>query len=358
MCVAAAGGSPIASRLQEIGAKQGAPPVYPFIPDSHSGRKVSPHLQGRGMMESFVGIDVAKDKLDIHVRPEGQAFAVARDGKGLAELVARMLLAPPTLIVLEATGGFERTVAAALAAAKLPIVVVNPRQVRDFARAIGRLAKTDAIDAAVIAQFAEAIRPEPRPILDEQAQVLDDLVSRRRQLVEMIVAETNRKKAMSNKRIVRGIERHILYLQNLLNDLDSDIDAAIRSSPVWREKEELLTSVPGVAEKTARTLIAELPELGTLDRRKIASLVGVAPVNRDSGKMRGKRHIQGGRTAVRCALYMAAVTAARCNPELRETYLRLKNAGKPPKVAIIAILRRLLVILNAIIRDKTPWKTA
>jgi len=309
-------------------------------------------------MDLFIGIDVAKDRLDVHVRPAGEAFGVAREAKGLAELVERLRSLTPALIVLEATGGFERTVAAALAAAKLPLVVVNPRQIRDFARAIGRLAKTDAIDAAVIAQFAEAIRPEPRPILDAEAQALDDMVSRRRQLIEMIVAETNRKKATTNKRIAREIDRHLLYLQKRLTGLDGDIDTAIRSSPVWREKEELLVSVPGVAQKTARTLIAELPELGSLTRRRIASLVGVAPMNRDSGTMRGKRRITGGRATVRSALYMAAITAARCNPTLSSAYQRLRHAGKPPKLALIAILRRLLIILNAILRDKTPWRPA
>jgi transposase len=309
-------------------------------------------------MESFIGIDVAKDKLDVHVRPSGEAFGVARDAKGLIDLVERLRMLTPTLIVLEATGGFERTVAAALAAAKLPLVVVNPRQIRDFARAVGRLAKTDAIDAAIIAHFAEAVRPEPRPILDSEAQALDDMVSRRRQLIDMIVAETNRKKAITHKRITREIDRHLLYLQKLLTELDGDIDDAIRSSPVWREKEELLISVPGVAQKIARVLIAELPELGTLDRRRIASLVGVAPINRDSGTMRGKRRVKGGRTNVRSALYMAAVTAARWNPPLREAYQRLRAAGKPPKLALIAILRKLLVVLNAIIRDRTPWKIA
>jgi len=310
-------------------------------------------------METYVGIDVAKDKLDVHVRPGGEVFCVTRDAKGLADLVQRLQALPaPMLIVLEATGGFERTVAAALAAAKLPLVVVNPRQIRDFARAVGRLAKTDAIDAAIIAHFAEALRLKPRPIRDDEAQALDDLVSRRRQLIDMIVAETNRQKAIVNKRIVREIGRHLLYLQKLLTELDGDIDNAVRSSPVWREKEELMVTVPGVAQKTARILIAELPELGALDRRRIASLVGVAPMNRDSGTMRGKRRIRGGRANVRSALYMATVAAIRWNPPLRETYQRLRAAGKPAKLAIIAIMRKLIVTLNAIIRDKTPWKTA
>jgi transposase len=309
-------------------------------------------------MEVFVGIDVAKDKLDVHLRPSAEAFSVARDGKGLAELVDRLRSVEPRLVVLEATGGFERVVASAVAGAKLPLVVANPRQIRDFARASGRLAKTDAIDAAVIAHFAETFRPEPRPLLDEQAQMLDELVGRRRQLVEMIGAEANRKRGVANKRIVRAIDKHLLYLQKLLTELDDDMDDAIRSSPAWREKEELLVSVPGVAEKTARMLIAELPELGQLDRRKIASLVGVAPMNRDSGTMRGKRRIQGGRATVRTGLYMAAVTAARSNPVLRETYKRLRDKGKPAKLAIIAVMRRLLTMLNAILRDKKPWRTA
>jgi transposase len=307
-------------------------------------------------VETFVGVDVAKDKLDVHVRPEDRAFSVPRDAKGLAELVRELRAVNPSLIVLEATGGFERTVAAALAGARLPLVVVNPRQVRDFARATGRLAKTDAIDAAVLAHFAEAIHPEPRPLLDEQAQALDALVGRRRQIVEMIVAETNRQRSTENRRISREIGRHVVYLQKLLTELDGEIDTAIRSSPVWREKEALLVSVPGVGQKTARTLIAELPELGALSRRQIACLVGVAPMNKDSGAHRGKRTIAGGRAGVRSALYMAAITAARCNAALRPTYLRLRQQGRPAKLAFMAIARRLIVILNAIVRDRTAWR--
>jgi transposase len=309
-------------------------------------------------METFVGVDVAKDKLDVHVRPTGEAFVVARDHKGLTELVERLRVLTPGLVLLEATGGFERMAAAALAGAQLPLVVVNPRQIRDFARASGRLAKTDAIDAEVIARFGEAIRPEPRPVPTAEAQALDEMVGRRRQILEMIVAENARKRATANKRIVREIERHLTYLQKLLDELDTDMDGAIRSSPAWRETEDLITSVPGVAKRTARTLIAELPELGRLSRRQIASLVGVAPVNRDSGKMRGKRTIKGGRAQVRSALYMAALSAARCNPALKPAYQRLRAAGKPAKLALIAIARRLLVILNAIVRDQTPWRTA
>jgi len=309
-------------------------------------------------MERFVGIDVAKDKLDVHVRPTDEAFVVARDHKGLAELVKRLEALSPSLVLLEATGGFERMVAAAVAGAQLPLVVINPRQIRDFARASGRLAKTDAIDAAVIARFAEAMRPQPRAIPDEQAQALDELIGRRRQILEMIVAEAARKRSTASKRIAREIDRHLAYLQKLLTEIDCDLDEAIRSSPAWRETEDLITSVPGVAKRTARTLIAELPELGQLSRRQIASLVGVAPVNRDSGKMRGKRTIKGGRAQVRSALYMAALTAARCNPVLKLAYQRLRAAGKPAKLALIAIARRLLVILNAVVRDRTPWRTA
>jgi transposase len=309
-------------------------------------------------METFVGVDVAKDKLDVHVRPTDAAFVVTRDHKGLAELVEKLRDLAPSLVLLEATGGFERTVAAALAGAQLPLVVVNPRQIRDFARASGRLAKTDAIDAAVIARFAEAMKPEPRPMPSAEAQVLDEMVGRRRQILEMIVAENARKRMTASKRIGREIERHLAYLQKLLDELDRDLDGAIRSSPAWREKEDLITSVPGVAKRTARTLIAELPELGRLSRRQIASLVGVAPINRDSGKMRGKRTIKGGRAQVRSALYMAALSAARCNPTLKPVYQRLRLAGKPAKLALVAIARRLLVILNAIVRDQIPWRTA
>jgi transposase len=247
-------------------------------------------------METFVGVDVAKDKLDVHVRPSGAAFVVSRDHAGLAELVEKLKDLAPGLVVLEATGGFERMVATALAGAQLPLVVVNPRQIRDFARASGRLAKTDAIDAEVIAHFAEAIRPEPRPVPSDEAQALDEMIGRRRQIIDMIVAENARRRAASHKRIVREIDRHLAYLQKLLDELDHDLDDAIRSSPAWRETEDLITSVPGVAKRTARTLIAELPELGRLSRRQIACLVGVAPINRDSGKMRGKRIIKGGRS--------------------------------------------------------------
>ena len=310
------------------------------------------------MEQMFVGIDVAKDRLDVHVRPSGEAFSVARDGKGLDELVARLRKLGVALIVVEATGGFETTVAGALCAAGLPLAVVNPRQVRAFARATGRLAKTDALDAAVIAHFAEAVRPEARPVPDAQAQALGELVTRRRQIVEMMTAERNRRKRLTNRRMIKSIDRLLKALQRELSDLEADLDETIRETPAWRETENLLKSVPGIGDITARVLIADLPELGTLDRKKIAALVGVAPFNRDSGTLRGKRTIWGGRANVRAALYMAALVASQHNPILRCFYQRLLKAGKPKKLALTAVMRKLLTILNAIVRDQTPWQHA
>ncbi len=302
-----------------------------------------------------VGIDVSKDRLDVHLRPSDEAFAVTRDGKGLENLVERLRPLDVSLIVLEATGGFETTVAAALAGAGLPLAVVNPRQVRDFARALGRLAKTDAIDAKVIALFAERIEPPARPIASPEAQRLGELVARRRQIVEMIGMEQNRRRRAGDKRLVKRIDRHVAFLEKELADVDADIDAGVRASPAWRVAEELLVSVPGVGPVTARTLIAELPELGQIDRRKLAALVGVAPYNRDSGTWRGHRMIAGGRTSVRTVLYMAALAAVRHNPLIKATYQRLVARGRPKKVALIACARQLLTILNAIVRDGRPW---
>ena len=310
------------------------------------------------MERMFVGIDVAKDRLDVHVRPSGEAFSVARDGKGLDELVARLRVLDVALIVLEATGGFETTVAGALCAAGLPLAVVNPRQIRDFARATGRLAKTDALDAAAIARFADAIRPDPRPVPDAQARSLSELIGRRRQIVEMMTAERNRRERLASRRMIKSVDRLLKALRRALSDLEAELDDTIRRTPAWRETDDLLKSVPGIGDVTARTLIAELPELGTLDRRKIAALVGVAPFNRDSGTMRGKRTVWGGRANVRAALYMAALVASRHNPVLRRFYQRLLKAGKPKKVALTAVMRKLLTILNAIVRDQTPWQHA
>jgi len=306
----------------------------------------------------FVGIDVSKDRLDVHLRPSGASFAVARDGQGIAELVERLGGRGPGLVVLEATGGFEITVAAGLAAAGLPLAVVNPAQIRAFARALGRLAKTDRLDAELIARFAEQVRPEPRPVLGAQAQILAELVARRRQIVEMIGMESNRRRQARSAKVLRGIERTLAALQAALAEVDQEIDGQVRASPAWRAAEDLLTSVPGIGKITARTLIAELPELGRLDRRRIAALVGVAPVNRDSGCSRGHRAIAGGRSAVRNALYMAALTATSWNPAIRTLYLRLRARGRPAKAALVAAMRKLLTILNAIIRDARPWQSA
>jgi transposase len=318
----------------------------------------------------FVGIDVSKDRLDVHLRPSAESFTVARDGQGLEQLTARLATVGPALVVLEATGGFEITVAAALAAAGLPLAVVNPSQIRAFARAIGRLAKlvlgpangrtrgTDRLDAELIARFAEQVRPEPRPVLDEQAQTLAELVARRRQIVEMIGMESNRRRQARSAKVVRGIERTLAALQAALAELDQEIDSQVRGSPAWRAAEDLLTSVPGIGKITARTLIAELPELGRLDRRRIAALVGVAPVNHDSGTCRGHRAIAGGRSAVRRVLYMAALTATSWNPAIRTLYLRLRARGRPAKAALVAAMRKLLTILNAIMRDRRPWQNA
>ena len=272
--------------------------------------------------------------------------------------MARLRKLDVALIVLEATGGFETTVAGALCAAGLPLAVVNPRQIRDFARATGRLAKTDAIDAAASAHFAEAVRPDPRPVPDEQARSLGELVTRRRQIVEMMTAERNRRGRLTNRRMIKSVDRLLKALQRELSDLEADLDDTIRGTPAWRETEDLLKSVPGIGDIVARTLIADLPELGTLDRKKIAALVGVAPFNRDSGTLRGKRTVWGGRAKVRAALYMAALVASQHNPILRCFYQRLLEAGKPKKLALTAVMRKLLTILNAIVRDRTPWQYA
>jgi transposase len=357
-------GSPQPPRVSEPEKKQGAPSTGSIRnPNSRLGRKPSPHSQGRVMERfpaapSFIGIDVSKDRLDVHVRPSGQCFAALRDSNGLEQLVRKLRQLAPALIVLEATGGFEVTVAAALAGAHLPIAVVNPRQIRDFARATGRLAKTDALDAQVIALFAERIRPDARPLADADSQALAELVARRRQVVEMIGMETNRLHQGRNPRIQRMLRATLKTLTDQLAELDRDIDNTVRRSPIWRAADNLLTSVPGVGDVTAHTLIADLPELGQLDRRRIAALVGVAPINRDSGQMRGKRTIAGGRSDVRNALYMATLSAIRWNPVISKHYRSLVERGRPKKVALVACMRRLLGILNAILRTKSPWQCA
>jgi transposase len=306
-------------------------------------------------MELFIGIDVSKDRLDICVRPSGETFVVTRDDEGLERLVERLRALAPALVTLEATGGYETVVASALAAEHLPLAVVNPRQIRDFARSTGKLAKTDRLDAAAIAHFAEAVRPAARRLADGEAQALGELVARRRQVIEMIVAEKNRRRLAAQPRVLKAIDRHVDLLQAELSELDREIDGAIRNSPAWQADADLLASVPGIGKATLRTLIAELPELGRLDRRKIAALVGVAPINRDSGVWRGRKAIAGGRAPVRTALYMAALVASRANPVIAPYYQKLRASGKAAKQALTACIRKLLVILNAILRDRKPW---
>jgi transposase len=306
----------------------------------------------------FVGIDVSKDRLDVHVRPSREAFAVARDGQGLEELIDRLRALEPQLIAIEATGGFETIAAAAIAGASLPLAIVNPAQVRHFAQAIGKRAKTDPLDAEVIAHFAEAVKPQVRPVANEQARQLAELVARRRQIIEMIVAERQRERRAAIVRVRKGILRHVRTLEKDLLDVDKDIGAMVRSSPVWREKEDLLVTVPGVGNTLARTFLAELPELGTLNRREIASLAGLAPFTRQSGRWKGKSMIGGGRASLRAALYMASLSAIRCNRSLKAFYQRLLSAGKPKMVGLIAVARKIIVILNAMLRDKTQWQPA
>ena len=305
----------------------------------------------------IVGIDVAKDRLDVAVRPSGELFVAERNASGVELLVQRLGSLAPSLVALEATGGFETIVAAALAAAGLPVVVVNPAQVRAFAKAVGQRAKTDAIDAAVIAHFAEATRPEPRPLPDEATRQLADLVARRRQIVDMIGAERQREKR-ATARIRKSIARLIKALEKELASVNADIDDAVRGSPAWRATEDLLASVPGIGPIIARTLIADLPELGRLDRKKIAALAGLAPFTRQSGQWRGRSFIGGGRTSVRTALFMGAMAARRHNPILKAFFGRLVAAGKPKMVALIAVARKLLTILNAVLRDQKPWQAA
>jgi transposase len=307
---------------------------------------------------TVVGIDVSKDHLDVAVRPSGEVSRVERNAAGLERLAARLQELSPHLVALEATGGFETIVAAALAAAGLPVVVVNPAQIRSFAKAIGQRAKTDPIDAAVIAHFAEATKPEVRPLPDAATRLLADLVARRRQILEMIGAERQREKRLASPHLRKSIARLLKALEKELVSVDADINDSVRGSPAWREKEDLLASVPGIGPTIARTLIAELPELGQLDRKQIAALAGLAPFTRQSGQWRGRSFIGGGRTAVRTALFMGAMVAKQHNPILKAFFDRLVAAGKPKMVALIAVARKLLTILNAILRDNRPWQSS
>jgi transposase len=306
----------------------------------------------------FVGIDVAKRRLDVHLLPSGESFAIDHGEEEATALTERLVALAPALVVLEATGGMEVRLAAALAAAGLPVAVVDPRQVRAFARATGRLAKTDRLDAAAVARFAAAVRPPVRPLPDAATRRLGALVARRRQLLEMLVAERNRRQAAAPALHGR-IDAHLRWLEEALAEIERDLDGAVRASPVWRAKEELLRSVPGIGNVSARTLLAELPELGSLTRRQVAALVGVAPFSRDSGKLRGRRTVWGGRATLRACLYMAAVAAARgSNPAIAGFYRRLRLAGKPAKLALTACMRKLVVTLNAMLRSNIAWKQA
>jgi len=309
------------------------------------------------MDTTVVGIDVSKDRLDVHVHPDGTALSFSRDASGIEALIGKLAGLVLQSVAVEATGGFETVVVASLAAASLPVVVVNPAQVRAYAKALGKRAKTDPIDAQVIAQFAAAAKPQVRPLPDAATQALADLVTRRRQIIHMIAAEGQREKRAS-PRARKSIARMLKTLRAELSVIDAEIDESVRGSSIWCEKEKLLDSVPGVGAVTVRTMLAELPELGSLDRREIAALVGVAPFTRQSGQWRGKSFIGGGRASVRAVLFMAAMTAMRWNPTLRAFHQRLRAAGKPKMVALIAVARKLLTILNAIIRDNKPWQTA
>ena len=305
---------------------------------------------------TFIGIDVAKTQLDVAIRPTGQQWQVAYTEKGIQGLVDQLADLHPTLVLLEASGGLELPVVTALAVAGLPVVVVNPRQVRDFAKATGKLAKTDVLDAKVLAHFAEAVRPMPRSLPDTETQALTALVARRNQVMSMLVAEKNRLYA-SRPPVRQRIQTHIAWLKQELDEIDRDLKETLHKSPIWREKENLLRAVPGVGPQLTISLLAYLPELGTLNRKSIAALAGVAPFNRDSGTLRGKRAVWGGRSRIRASLYMGALVATRHNPVISTFYQRLLAAGKPKKVALTACMRKLLIILNAMLKHHTSWQS-
>lgn len=305
--------------------------------------------------ERFVGIDVSKASLDIAVLPEERVWRVEREEASIAGLVEELRTLAPCLIVLEATGGLESPLTAALATAGLPVAVVNPRQARDFAKATGRLSKTDALDAQVLARLGQTLRPPVRALKNEETRELEAWLSRRRQIVEMLTMEKNRLPS-AGQGVRKDITAHIAWLTKRLKDVDGDLQSAIAASDFWRIKDDIIRSLPGAGKVLSTTLLASLPELGTLNRRQIAALAGVAPFNCDSGTMRGTRHIWGGRASVRAVLYMATISAIRCNPDIRAFHTRLRAAGKKPKVAITACMRKLLTILNAMVRSSTPWQ--
>lgn len=307
------------------------------------------------IVEKFVGIDVSKATLDVCIEPAIQSLHVAYDEAGIRQIVERLNEVSPTLIVIEATGGLEVRIATELASKGLPVAVINPRQARDFAKATGRLAKTDQVDAAVLAAFAKAVRPQVRPLKDEDTRALSDMVSRRRQLIDMRVQETLRLGTAASKPLQKSLNQHIAWLDKRITELDDDLTKRLRESDAWRAKDDLLRSIPGVGAVTTTTMLAKCPELGTLNRREIAALTGVAPLANDSGKHRGRRFVWGGRADVRAVLYMATVSAMRCNAVIKAFAERLKQAGKPPKVVIVACMRKLLTIMNSMLKNNTPW---
>jgi transposase len=306
----------------------------------------------------FVGIDISKATLDVAILPTDQSWSVPNSDDGLKDLIAKLAQSgPPTTVLMEATGGLEKRVLVTLAAVGLPVLAINPRNVRDFAKALGKLAKTDRIDARVLALFAERVRPDCRPLPDEQTRTLQDLISRRRQMLDMLSAEQSRLSLVDTTKVRREIVAHIDWLTKRIHIVDHDLDQAIKSSSAWQAKSNLLKSVPGVGRVTVLTLLSHLPELGTLSRKKIAALVGIAPFNSDSGTLRGKRRIWGGRAAVRSVLYMATLTAIRFNLPIKSFYQRLRAAGKLPKVALVAAMRKLLSILNSMAHHNCRWRT-
>lgn len=307
------------------------------------------------IVEKFVGIDVSKSTLDVCIEPAVQTLHVAYDEAGIKQIVVRLNEVNPTLIVMEATGGLEVRIATELASKGLSVAVINPRQARDFAKATGQLAKTDLVDAAVLAAFAQAIRPQARPLKDADTRALDDMVSRRRQLIDMRVQETLRLGTAASKPLEKSLKKHIAWLDKQITEIDTDLTKRLRESDIWRTKDDLLRGIPGVGAVTTLTMLAKCPELGMLNRREIAALTGVAPLANDSGKHRGKRFIWGGRADVRAVLYMAAISAIRYNDTIKAFAERLKQAGKPPKVIIVACMRKLLIIMNSMLKNNTPW---
>ena len=307
------------------------------------------------IVEKFVGIDVSKSTLDVCIELDEKMLHVAYDEAGIKQIVDRLKEVSPTLIVIEATGGLEIRIATELASKGLQVAVINPRQARDFAKATGRLAKTDQVDAVMLAAFAKAIRPQARPLRDEETCALNDMVSRRRQLIDMRVQETLRLGTAASKPLQKNLSKHIAWLDKQIAEIDTDLTKRLRNSDVWRTKDDLLRGIPGVGAVTTLTVLAKCPELGTLNRREIAALTGVAPLANDSGKHRGKRFIWGGRADVRAVLYMAAVSAIRCNEPIKAFAERLKKAGKPSKVVIVACMRKLLTIMNSMLKNNEPW---